>query len=369
MIQGRDGTPAYETCPFIWDRNARYPTQEEMRAPGGMTHILAHDGRKDILPFLLDVAISAFEGRIYVAWYNSTDAEICGTSLIRGRVSADGAKTWSEPFTIAGSLTAQGEHYVPANFFPCEGRLYALITEMSGKNITTALNLFERSPGRDERWQKIARISGGFICNAPPVRMSNGSWIAGGWTPMKNETPAFPVVLISHGDDIASEWRCRFLYDPLRPGAVRIRCAEISLHADGAVVTAYVRNDQGPSYVFESTDHGETWSAPMSNPMSIGGSKIFAGTLSTGSKYLVYNEDRGYFVRTMLVIAVAGPGERAFRRVYRLFDGDEPGLGRGAIWFYPCACELNGFLYVACTLRERDDVRSAVIARIPLDSL
>jgi hypothetical protein len=363
------GTSVHPICPFIWKEHAAYPAQDEMRTPAGMTHVIAHDGRTDILPFLLDVAITAHGKRIYVAWYNSTDAEICGTSLIRGRFSDDETRTWSEPFTIAGSLDAEGQHYVPVNFFPRADRLYALITEMSGKNITTALDLFERRPGAEERWQKIACVSGGFICNAPPQKLPNGNWIMGGWTPMKNETPAFPVVLISQGEDISREWRCRFLYDPLRPGAVRIRCAEITLHLDGNAVTAYVRNDQGPSYVFDSGDQGETWSRPMFNPMSIGGSKIFAGRLSNGKKYLVYNEDRGYFVRTMLVIAVADPGQRAFSRVHRLFDGDEPGLGRGAIWFYPCAYEHNGRLYVACTLRERDDVRSVAIARIPVDSL
>jgi hypothetical protein len=340
-----------------------------MKAPEGMARFLAHDGRKDILPFHLDATITQFGGRLYIAWYNSTDAEICGTSLIRGRFSEDGGETWSEPFAIAGGLEQIGVHYVPANLFSHEGKLHALITEMNGKNITTALSLFARKSGEAEDWEKVARIAGGFICNAPPRKMADGNWIVGGWTPMKSETPAFPAVLVSQGDDIAKEWKCRFLYDPLRPGAVRIRCAETALHVEGGTVTAYVRNDEGPAYVFESADFGKSWSEPMSNPMTMTGSKIFAGILSNGKKYLLYNEERGYFVRTLLVMAVAEPGERCFSRICRLFDGDEPELGRGNVWFYPSAHECEGQLYVACTLREPDNVRSVAIARLPIQSL
>lgn len=358
-----------KSCSFIWKENVHYPTQHEMLSPAGMMHSLAHDGRRDILPFHLDVAIAVFEDKLYLSWYNSTDAEICGTSLIRGRVSLDEGESWQEPFLIAGSLKNTGHHYVPSNFFPHNGKLYAIITEMTGKNITIALDLFEKCSNNDENWERVTRIGGGFICNTSPKLMPNGNWIAGVWTPMKNETPAFPAVLLSHGDDIKKEWRCHFLYDPLKPDAIRIRCAEITLHVDMNTVTAYIRNDEGSSYVFESLDCGESWSEPMLNPMSITGSKIFSGTLTNGKNYLIYNEERGYFVRTMLVIATAEPGERAFSRVWRLFDGDETGLGRGNVWFYPCATEYRNHLYVACTLRERNNVRSVAIAKIPVCSL
>lgn len=359
----------YPVCDFIWKENIKYPSQNEMLPPKGMEHFLAHDGQEDILPFLLDVAVTVHKGRIYVAWYNSTDAEICGTSLIRGRYSDDEGKNWSEPFVIAGSFEAQGHHYVPITFFPVGDQLYALITQMSGKNITTALDLYRMDENDSTRWSKVSQIAGGFITNAPPQRLDNGNWVVGGWTPMKNDTPAFPVVLISQGDEIEKEWRCVFLYDPIAPNAVRIRCSEISFHADGPELTAYIRNDEGPSYVFESKTYGETWSEPMFNPMTMTGAKIFAGKLSNGKRYLIYNEERGYFIRTLLVIAVADAGERAFNRVYRLFDKVDPEIGRGSTWLYPCSCEYNGYLYIGCTLQEPDNVRSAAIAKIPIDSL
>lgn len=358
----------YEAYP-IWKESVPYPSQSEMKQPEEITRLLTHDGRKDILPFLHDLAVTAIDGKIYEAWYNSTDAEICGSSLIRGRFSSDEGATWSDPFTIVGSISAAEEHFVPVNFFPHDGKLYALITEMVGKNMTVSLDLYEQQNDLNKEWKKISNVSGGFICNAPPTAMNNGNYIVGAWIPMKEETPAFPVVLISQGMNITKEWHCNFLYDPLHPDAPNIRCPEITLQVEANVVTAFVRNDEGPSYIFISKDFGETWSAPYYNPMSIGNSKIFAGELSNGKKYIVYNEERGYFVRTLLVIAVAEPGSTQFSKVYKVFEDDAAELGRGHIWFYPCTYEYNGNLYIACTLQEPDNVRSAVMAKIPVDSL
>lgn len=77
--------------------------------------------------------------------------------------------------------------------------------------------------------------------------------------------------------------------------------------------TAYIRNDEGPSYVVHSQDCGETWSALMENAMNIGNSKMFAGNLVDGRPFLIYNQNRGYFVRTLLVLAVGDqkPGRSA----------------------------------------------------------
>ncbi len=353
----------------IWKESVPYPAQAQLQEPKGIIRTLTHDGKNDILPFLHDLAITAFDGKIYEAWYNSTDAEICGSSLIRGRFSSNEGTTWSEPFTVIGSIGSNEEHYVPVNFFPHEGKLYALITEMAGKNMTLTLDLYEQQADPFEKWKKLSNVSGGFICNAPPTMMNNGNYIAGAWIPMKEETPAFPVVLISQGKDITKEWRCNFFYDPLHPSAPSIRCPETTVYVEDNVVTAFVRNDEGPSYIFVSKDYGETWSKPYYNPMPVGNSKIYAGKLSNGKKFIVYNEERGYFVRTLLSIAVAERGSDQFSKVYKLFDGDCPEIGRGHIWFYPCTYEYNGYLYVACTLQEPDYIRSAIVAKIPVDSL
>lgn len=353
----------------IFEESARRLAEGTPSEPKGMVKAMTHDGREDILPFLHDVAVVTHNGKLYQAWYNSTDAEICGSSLIRGRFSEDGGKTWSEPFTVIGDIGAAEEHYVPINFFPHDGKLYAIITEMVGKNMTVSLDLYEQQEDPFAKWRKVAKISEGFICNGPPVLMENGNYIAAAWMPMKEESPAFPAILISDGMAIDKPWRCVFLYDPLHPKAIRLRCPETTLYAEGSRITAFTRNDEGPSCVFVSEDFGETWSKPLVNAMDIGNSKIFVGTLSNGKKYCIYNTDRGYFVRTQLVIAIAEAGSDEFTKAYRVLEGDDAEIGRGHIWFYPCAYEDNGNLYVVVTLQEPDYMRSAIMATIPVASL
>lgn len=346
-----------------------YPQPDQMTAPPRMIRTITHDGRLDPLPFLHDLTLASHCGTVYEAWYNSTSAEICGSSLIRGRFSTDEGASWSTPFCMVGEAGQSEEHYVPADLFVHNGRLYALVTTMTGKNMTVDLQLFEQTPNPMAPWERMGKVSEGFICNTPPQRMSNGCYIVGAWMPKKEQTPAFPVVLVSDGENIDRIWNCHFLFDPLHPLSPRIRCPEISVLVDGACVTAFVRNDEGPSFVFTSADYGKTWSEPAHHLAPIGNSKIFAGRLSDGRPYLVYNHDLGYFVRSLLVLAIGDKTSGRFVKVYKLFSGYEESLGRGNIWFYPCACEQNGDLYVAATLQEPSGVRSAVMAKMPIQSL
>lgn len=357
----------YETYP-IWQQNVAYPREQDMKFPKGIQQILVHDGRKDMLPFLHDLSITVCKNRLFVAWYNSTNAEICGSSLIRGRYSDDRGINWSEPFTTVGEIGDAEEHYVPVNLFTQNGNLLATITEMEGKNMTTALDLFSVDD-ENGRGRFLSRISEGFICNTPPIEMENGSYISPGWMPMKEGTPAFPVVLISNGKNLDRTWEYKFLYDPLHPDAVSIRCAETTLQVTHNQVLAFVRNDEGPSYIFKSEDYGESWRGPFINPMPIGNSKIFSGQLTNGKNYLIYNEDRGYFMRTLLVIAIKDSDSSQYSRVYKILEDECQELGRGSVWFYPCACEHDGYLYVGSTLQEADHIRSAIVTKIPIDSL
>ena len=353
----------------IFEHSARQLADMVRQEPKGMTKMMVQDGQRDILPFLHDTAICAYDSKLYVAWYNSTNAEICGCSLIRGRFSENAGETWSEPFGVIGEINDAEEHYVPVNFFPHQGKLYAVITEMVGKNMTVSLDLYVQGEDPFARWRKVAKISEGFICNGPPVLMDNGNYIMGAWIPMKEETPAFPAMLISQGQEIEKQWQCVFLYDPLNPASIRLRCPETTVYVEGNRVTAFTRNDEGPSCVFISEDYGLTWSAPYENAMNVGNSKIFAGKLSNGKRYIVYNVDHGYFIRDELVIAVGEPEGDGFGKVYRLFNGDDAELKRGRTWFYPCAYEDQGYLYVSTTLQEADYTRCAIVAKIPVESL
>lgn len=346
-----------------------YPAESDLREPQGIEKILVQDGNHDILPFLHDVTLASYDGRIYEAWYNSTNAEICGSSLIRGRFSADEGKTWSEPYTIAGEIGDNEEHFVPADFFVHQNRLCALITTMSGKNITHSVELYRLAPGSKDCWEHVSKIAEGFICNTTPQALPDGSLIVGAWMPMKEETPAFPVALISQGAEIEKPWRCVFLYDPLRPGAIRPLCPETTIDVEGNRCTALIRNDESRCYVLFSEDCGQTWRGPFLNDMPINGSKMYAGKLSDGRHFLIYNQERGRWVRTLLLLAIAEKGEKKYSKIYKLFDGHDAVLNKGKLWNYPSACEMNGKLFIGCTLQETTDVRCAILCSIPVKQL
>ena len=348
----------------VWQEGIPYPQADDMSLPGGITRILAHDGQKDLLPFLNDCTITAFDNKIYVVWYNSTNTEIGGSSLIRGCFSPDDGATWSAPFRVVGEANFDEDHYVPPNLFVHDGSLYAIVTHMGRDRMEVtedSLDLYVMHTEDD--WEKVSRIGAGLIMTAAPVLMDNGCYIAGAWMSKRGETPSFAAVLISQGMDISKPWRCVFVYDPLLPGALRLRCAEIGLIVDGAQIIAYVRDDigrpgdasgGGHAYVFISNDSGETWSDPILDETRIGNAKIYAGKLSSGKRYMIYNDDRGFFNRTLLLIAVTEPGEAAYSQVFKVFEeGIGEFGGRGHNWFYPCSCEHQGNLYIAVRWRRQ----------------
>lgn len=66
-------------------------------------------------PFLHDTMIVPLGGRLLMAWYNCSENEIVGRTIIRGRWSADHGQTWSEPEIICEDVRPE-HHMVPVTF-------------------------------------------------------------------------------------------------------------------------------------------------------------------------------------------------------------------------------------------------------------
>jgi len=97
------------------------------------------------------------------------------------------------------------------------------------------------------------------------------------------------------------------------------------------------------------------------------GSKIYAGSLSTGQRYLLFNLLPGLNEpdRNHLVIALADPDSAGFDRMYTLLCGPSEPLGCGPQWSYPCAVEYRGTLYITATSEKRH----CVLLRVPVTAL
>jgi len=131
-----------------------------------------------------------------------------------------------------------------------------------------------------------------------------------------------------------------------------------------AAVIALVRRESGNSLVFFSHDYGRTWSAPSEHNFPMAASKIYAGTLSTGQRYLLCNLP-SRVRRDLLVVAVSRPGQKAFSRMWKIRDGYCDALKAGPEWSYPCAAEFGGKLYVVYTSEKHH----CVLTTVPLRAL
>ena len=73
-------------------------------------------------------------------------------------------------------------------------------------------------------------------------------------------------------------------------------------------------------FVFASHDYGRTWSAVKDHTFTASTSKLYAGHLSTGQRYLVFNQpkegEKGFNSRETLVISVSRPGESALAKTW-----------------------------------------------------
>lgn len=350
----------------LWSESTPFPRREELRYPQGATDVMVHRRSADGYDFLHDTAIVQHKGTLFAAWYNCPQGEMTGQSLIRGRRSSDGGRTWSEVETIAADRKKQGILYVPVAFLSHGGTLYAFVTNMKGgPDLVHACEAFVLDE-KSNAWVSRGFIAGPFIANCAPQRLADGNFImAGRMAERPGQKPTIPAVAISHGENLTDPWTLVRLLPASAPANTRrMPFPETTAIVEGRQITALVRRDGANSLAFFSQDEGRTWSAPSEHNFPTEGSKIYAGLLSTGQRYVVCNLPGGPR-RSLLVIAVSRPGHAAMSKMWKLRDGPSQDLEAGPEWSYPCAIEFGGKLYVVYTSEKHH----CVLTTIPLRSL
>ncbi len=349
----------------LWCPSEPYPANADLRFPPGIEHSVVHRSGNDGYVFLHDSAIVTHKGTLFVAWYNCPEGEIVGESLIRGRRSVDGGRTWSNVEVIAADHDNQGVFYVPVQFLSTGEDLYAYVSTMTGHDRVISCESFKLGgSGALSDWVPCGTVAPLFLPNATPVKTADGQYLmAGRCAARLGELPTVPAVARSRTP--VGEWEVvRLLPEGVLPDGRVLKYPESTLIVDGTDITALVRNDHGFALVFLSHDSGRTWCGPFAQDMPLGAAKMCSGILSTGQRYIVFNTPSdGY--RDLLTIAVSRPGEREFSSVWKVAHGYSPELGCGPEWSYPCAVEHNGTLFVVRTSEKRH----CVMARIPVASL
>jgi hypothetical protein len=334
---------------------------EDPPFPDRIQHVRVERSESDRYKFLHDPAIEVHKGELFAAWYNCPESEIVGESLIRGRRSKDGGKTWAALEVIAADTRGDGTYYVPPQLLSHGGVLHAFVGTMKGGHDlikSCAVYVFD---GATNRWQPRGEIADLFLPNCQPVRMADGNWIMAGRAASRfGVKPLIPTVAISHGDDLTARWSVV----PLQPEMMPEHCPETTVWVEGRHLLALTRNEKSAvPFVYGSQDYGRTWNTVDHHPLTASSAKLYAGHLSSGERYVIFNLPPG---RDSLVIAVSRPGELAAARTWRVQA--KTAADSAAAYHYPCAVEYKDCLFVIYTVGFASP-RQCELAIIPIASL
>jgi len=360
--------PQLESRGRLWANGVETPAVADLGFPAGIQHVRVERSDSDKYKFLHDPAIEVHKGELFAAWYNCPQQEIVGESLIRCRRSKDGGKTWGAVEVIASDTSGDGTYYVPAQLLSHGGALHAFVGTMKGGHDlikSCAVYVLDEATNR---WLPRGEIAGLFLPNCQPIKMADGNWIMAGRAASRfGVKPRIPAVAISQGDDLTGRWNVV----PLRAEMTPAHCPETAVWAEDSELVALTRNNARPApFLHTSDDFGRTWRRLAGHDFSAVTSKMYAGRLSTGQYYVVFNYptvgERGGHDRSVLAVAVSRPGEFALSRAWRVQDHSTP--DRPPASHYPSAIEHEDRLLILYTAGWAG-CRQCELAIIPLTSL
>lgn len=344
---------------MAWDERVPYPKAPAV--PVGLTAAVLHRADEEF-PFLHDTMITTLGGKLFAAWYNCTEDEIAGRTVIRGCWLKDDGT----PETGL-QVVAEDEHFhaVPVTFFEENGGFYAFATRMTGHDVPVGYMVTEYVDGA---WKIVHTGETPVLLNTLPLRLRDGRWLlCGRVAGKKGEHPLIPCAVTC--TSVLEELRLHPMPGVWNRGKYPLPYPETTMIADKGRIHTLVRNEHGPALCFESTDSAASWSSAQESTLPAAPVKMCAGRLSDGRQYVLFNEKTERNDRSRLVMALRKDMDSDFDRLYLLRDGFDEQLNAGPYWHYPCACEKDGVLHITCTVSEEGIVRHAALLRVPVASL
>jgi len=340
------------------------PTQQELDLP--FEKISVQEPNRQFR-FLHEAAIIEYRGVLYASWYHCHKFELQGYTPIYGKRSYDGGKTWSR-LELLCEDQAKKIIYCPPVYGICDDTLYLLVNQMVAPDHIHSLDLFRlnNDTGKFEfLWSRPIP----FKLNTNVVALPNGKLMLPGRVGELDGFPNTPAVLISDSGKIDAEWRLvKIAENGDLPDGTELRHPEISVMQAGDRLYMFNRNDRRKvPLLYLSEDLGESWSEAYSHDIPYVNSKMYAGNLADGRKYLVANIDRPD--RSCLAIYFTEPRGEKFTRKQILFDGQPTATQNAPACHYPVAHESNGKLYIIATVSYDPTTRGATLFIIDLKEL
>lgn len=348
---------------FAWNNKVDFPRHGDK--PTGMKATIVHKADA-AFPFLHDTMVVPLLGKIFMAWYNCSEAEIVGRTVIRGCWSDDGGEHWSIPEIIAEDVTEGGLHYVPVTFHEFEGKAYAYITIMKSHDRPLGYECRVYETGL---WNVVKKYEDPLLFNTLIQELPNGMIAAAGRIASRTgELPLIPSVMLAEKQEPAT-WRIQRLPGPWLTGDYSLPYPETALLIQDGLLTAIVRGEEKAEAYF-SQNQGIDWEGPYDTGLPVAGSKMYGGMLSNGIKYFIFNQRTDTNDRSRLVMIIQPKDKKCFTRLYVLQEGYNKKLDAGPYWHYPCACEYKNILFISCTSSsEEKNVRHGILFRIPIENL
>jgi len=350
---------------MLWDAAVPLPTKAAAPVLADVTFHVIKQRRPDTdgCNWTLGVGLAWHHGKLYASYGFNKGGENTASEEAHVRVSEDGGTTWGPSVVIdAGAGNLGVSHGV---FLSQGDRLWAFMGafyDAFQKTHTRAYVLDERTGA----WQtRGVVVDNGFWPMQEPQKMADGNWIMAGFRVANGYDVVghLPAVAISQGDDF-SRWDLVVI--EAEPGLGDI-WGESTVIVEGRRITNIARYGAKPvALVSTSDDSGRTWTPATPSNLPMATSKPYAGTLSTGQRFLACTTtaDSGGN-RAPLTIAVSRPGQPLFSKVFVVrhsVSDKTPGVSDPRADFsYPYAIEHDGRLYVGYTHKSHIANELAVI--------
>ena len=357
----------------LWDVSLPVPRSAELLPLAGVEFYVIKQRvpEEDGYNWLHGVGLAWHRGQLYASFGHNAGKENTAGEVANGRVSADGGKSWGPLFQIDAG---EEENLAVSHgvFLSHEGRLWAFQGAFTGsmQDVHTRAYMLDQAT---RQWEKLGVVvRDGFWPMQEPLPMDDGNYIMAGFIARHPKHPGNPAaVAISHGSDFL-KWDLVVIP---RPEPLRM-WGESTVIVEGKRVTNIARyHNKALALVAESQDFGRTWTAIAESNLPMTTSKPYAGTLSTGQRYLICTTaaDAGK-ARYPLTIAVSHPNEKQFSRIFIVRDAVHKGPGEShpqAALSYPYAIEYEKKLYVGYSNHggRGKNKNSAELAVIPVASL